>query len=314
MCAGGVAGLELAQAAECRCRRQRRSSSFSWPSPPPRRRERSLARSRKVIDATFGSSTTASMIAKLRVGKRLATSSTSRAIKKPDREDLVVLFVREHRQVRLVVGRRARLQHCDIGVQLLFRVEQTAVRAVVERPVAEAARVGDHRQPDVPALGNPLGWLQRQQRRRAASCYRARTSGAESPCPSTRSVRVGLSPFAKRERMNLRLARGAAPLERRGRRDRLAAALGREGARPRCGTLGTTARAESDRRRVPKTARLSYATSSRSCARADDAECCRNRGASPGARPLRLWSLEMPVRRQLMRLSTSTTATAGRRG
>jgi hypothetical protein len=39
--------------------------------------------SRNVTEATFGSSTTASMIAKLRCGKRLATSSTSRAIRKP---------------------------------------------------------------------------------------------------------------------------------------------------------------------------------------------------------------------------------------
>jgi hypothetical protein len=39
--------------------------------------------SRNVTDATLGSSTTASMMTKCRFGKRDATSSTSRAIRKP---------------------------------------------------------------------------------------------------------------------------------------------------------------------------------------------------------------------------------------
>jgi hypothetical protein len=223
-----------------------------------------------------------------------------------DGEDLVVFFVRQHREVRLIVGRGTRLQHGDLGVQLRSGIGQPAICAVVEGLIAQASRIGHHRKPHVPALGNPLGMAapgcNGAEQRRAAEHERAaqnHPAPLRAPCGlafrHSRSEKVMIAtdlqcgvPPRWSDAVN-----GIIWLPR------LAAKVRAHDA----GTLGTYLLGQSPiDDEFLRAAQLDYAgfiAIVRAAAGDEDVPAAID-AASPGALDrLRLWSVEMPVRRRL---------------
>jgi hypothetical protein len=151
----------------------------------------------------------------------------------------------------------------------------------------------------------PLGWLHAAVATLKSAVLPSTNARREIILPSTRFVRVGLSPFAKRERMNvIDLQRGSPPRWS----DAVAGIvwLPRLAAKVRAhdaGTLGTYLLGQSPvDDEFLQAAQLTYADFIALVRIVrDDADLPAAIGArSPGAiERLRLWSLEMPVRNRI---------------